>query len=104
MWDEARQARLDELRGKEGEAALTAAEEQELAELYAKLDSEETDRLRPTMERMEEELAELQQHRPQLAALVEKRRQLLTHMQSQIAEWVDEHERLKRDEALLVLA
>jgi CTP-dependent riboflavin kinase len=102
MWDDGKQSQLNALREKEEQGTLSADEKQELEALYAELDAEESERLRPALERTDEELAEQQQHNAQLAALVEKRKQLLARMDSQIAEWLNEHERLKAEAAQLV--
>ena len=102
MWDDTKQARLDALREKEEQATLTADEDHELTRLYAELDADEAERLHSAIERMDQEAAELEQRNPQLAVLVEKNRRLLARMRPEIAEWVDEYEELKKDEALLV--
>ena len=102
MWDEVKQTRLNALRAKEDEGALTMDEEQELEGLCAQLDTNEAERLRSALERMDQEALKLEERNPQLAVLVERNRRLLERMRSGIAEWVDEHEELKRDEAMLV--
>ncbi len=104
MWDDAKQSRLNSLRDKEEHGALDAAEEQELASLYSEIDAEESARLGSAMERMDGEIDGLRRRNDQLVALAAKRRQLSTRMRSQIAEWLDEHERLEAEAGSLVAA
>ena len=104
MWDEVKQTRLNALRAKEDQGLLPPQEEHELEGLYAQLDADEGERLHSALERMDREALELEQRNPQLATLVERNRRLLERMRSGIAEWADEREELRRDEAVLVKA
>ena len=102
MWDETKQARLQALQDKEEQGTLGTDEELELEGLYAELDAEETARLRPGIAGMDQQIGALQQRNGQLEALIEQRQALLARMQSQVAEWLKEHERLQTATARLV--
>lgn len=104
MWDEGKQARLDALRDKEEQGALCAEEERELCALYAELDAEEAERLRPAIERVHQDAEVLHQRNARLSALVARRRQLLEQMRLQIARWLDEDERLQAEAGSLLTA
>lgn len=73
MWNEEKQHLFDGLREKEYAGTLTDEERQQLDELFAELDREEAELLRPAMERSllrEQALdAEIAQTRARLAAL-----------------------------------
>jgi hypothetical protein len=63
-----RQQRLDALRLQEAQGDLNEAERAELDALFAALDAEEAEAMRPALQRMQERQAELRREREQLAA------------------------------------
>lgn len=84
MWTEAKQSRFDDLWQRRFEGALTESEEQELAGFLDELDSEEEERLRPAMERLDQsietgqkELAEIRRQNMLLETVIAKREALL---------------------------
>jgi hypothetical protein len=68
MGNKDRQQRLDALRLREAQGILTEAERAELEALFAALDAEETEAMRPALERMQGHQAELQREKEQLGA------------------------------------
>lgn len=84
MWTDEKQEQLDVLREKEFAGTLTANEQQQLELLFAEMDREEAERLRPALERMEQEhqqdqaeIARLQREKALLATLAAQEEQLL---------------------------
>src|SRR5262245_3677912 len=68
MGNKDRQLRLDALRLREAQGILTEAEGAELETLFAALDAEEAEAMRPALERMRGRQAELQREKEQLEA------------------------------------
>lgn len=56
MWTEEKQRQLNALREKEFAGTLTADEQEQLDLLFAEIDAEEEEMLRPAMERMDAEI------------------------------------------------
>ncbi len=76
-----RQHRLEELRHREGEGTLTEQEQAELLAIFAELDAEEAEALKPVKERsrrLQEEKLELEETVSQLQDIVIEHKQLLT--------------------------
>jgi predicted PhzF superfamily epimerase YddE/YHI9 len=76
-----RQDRLEQLRLREAEGTLTEQEQVELLDLFAELDAEEAEALKPAKEKsrkFQEEKAELEETALQLQEIVTEHRQLLT--------------------------
>jgi hypothetical protein len=89
MENKHRQQRLDALRLREARGILTEAERAELEALFAVLDAEETEVLRPALERIQGRQAELQREKEQLEAeaaqlerVVREQEQLLVEARS----------------------
>ncbi len=84
-----RQHRLDHLRLREAEGILTKQEQVELSAIFADLDAEEAEALKPTKEKsrkLHEEKAELEETALQLQEIVSEHKQLLTDAQSYLTE------------------
>lgn len=60
MWTDEKQRLLDSLREKEFAGTLTADEQRQLDLLFAEIEAEEEEMLRPAMERYDQRIAELQ--------------------------------------------
>lgn len=76
-----RQHRLEQLRLREAEGNLTEQEQAELSAIFAELDAEEAEALKPAKEesqRLQEEKAELEETVSQLQDIVTEHKQLLT--------------------------
>jgi hypothetical protein len=76
-----RQHRLAQLRLREAEGNLTEQEQAELLSIFAELDTEEAEALKPAKEKSEqlqEEKAELEEIASQLREIVTEHKQLLT--------------------------
>jgi predicted nuclease with TOPRIM domain len=113
MWTDEKQRQLDALREKEFAGILTADEQQQLELLFAEIDAEEAEMLRPAMERMdaeieagEKELARLQVENAaretllaKRAALVKRAQELLTQLQAENHAIQAEYERAVRQPA-----
>lgn len=104
MWTDEKQRQLDALREKGFAGTLTADEQQQLELLFAEMDQEEAERLRPALERMEQEhqqdqaeIARLQKKRRLLATLAAQEEQLLQRARAFLQEVQSEKARL-RDE------
>jgi hypothetical protein len=89
MGHEDRQQRLDALRLREARGVLTEAERVELKALFAALDAEEAEALRPALERMQGHQSKLLQEKQQLAReaaqlerVVQEQEQLLVEARS----------------------
>ncbi len=85
MWTDEKQRLLDSLREKEFAGTLTAEEERRLELLFAEIEAEEEEMLRPAMERHDQRIAELQAEcaeadarNAELAALAARQQELLT--------------------------
>src|SRR5687768_6995826 len=84
-----RQQRLDALRLREAQGTLSEAERAELEALFAKMDAEETEALRPALERTQRHRSNLQQEKEQLSGkaaqlerVVQEKEQLLSEARS----------------------
>ncbi len=84
MWTDEKQRQFDALRDKEFDGTLTDDEQPQLDAFFAELEAEEAETLRPAMERMDAEIAELQQQcqtaearNAALAALAARQQELL---------------------------
>ena len=93
MWTDEKQQQFDLLREKEFAGTLTADEHQQLELLFAELDAEEEEMLRPAMERMEQErqqqqaeIARLERQNALQAALLEQQEQLLCRAKAVLQE------------------
>lgn len=109
MWDEEKRRRLNELRLEEARRALTEAEQAELGGLFADLDLEEAQVMRPTLDRLAREAEELRAAKARVEArarelerIVHQQEELLTEVRayagrvrSRRAELADEFRRLK---------
>ena len=76
-----RQHRLEQLRLREAEGILTEQEQAELLTIFAELDAEEAEALKPAREKSEklkEEKAELEEMASQLQDIVVEHKRLLT--------------------------
>lgn len=104
MWTDEKQRLFDSLREKELAGTLAAVEQQQLEQFLAELDAEETELLRPAMERMEQEhqqklteIAKLQKKKSLLAALVAQEDQLLHRARTALQELRSEQARLRHE-------
>jgi len=68
MWNQEKQQRLDALRVREAEERLPEEERAELETLFAELDAEEAEALRPALERMQHQQTELLAEKKHLRA------------------------------------
>lgn len=99
-----RQHRLEQLRLREAEGILTEQEQAELLSMFAELDTEEAEALKPAKEKSEklqEEKAELEEMASQLQDIVTEHKRLLTdarayltQLQSKRALLADKYHRL----------
>jgi hypothetical protein len=104
MWDETKQARLDELRRREQEGMLTSEGREVLERLLHELEQEEWRALRPALghlheepKQLQEELSRFRHQNALLAALAERQENLLRRAQAQLAGLLSEHEMLKAE-------
>ena len=104
MWNETKQTRLDELRRREQERALTHEEREALEHLLHELSQEEWGELRPALDHLHEEQKQLQEElgrfRHQnalLAVLAERQEDLLKRAQAQLAGLLSEHRMLRAE-------
>lgn len=104
MWTDEKQQRLDTLREKEFAGTLSADEHQQLESLFAELDAEEAQVLRPAIKRIERqhqhdqaEIARLQKKKELLAALAEQEELLLQRARSVLQEVQSEKARLRAE-------
>lgn len=93
MWTDEKQRQLDALREKEFAGTLTADEQEQLDLLFAEIDAEEEEMLRPAMERMEQEcrqkqaeIARLERQNALRAALFEQQEQLFQRARAALQE------------------
>lgn len=115
MWTDEKQQQLDALREKEFAGTLNADEQQQLEQLFAEIEAEEEEALRPALERYDQRIAELQQECEEaearnaaLAALAVRQQELLkqarAYLNSLLSEQAvlnAEHERLSEKTARL---
>jgi hypothetical protein len=101
MWNDEKQRQLDALREKEFAGTLTADEQQQLELLFAEIEAEEEEMLRPAMERMEREcqqkqaeIARLKRKNDLLADLAAQREQLLQRARAALQEFQNDKTRL----------
>jgi hypothetical protein len=108
MGHQDRQQRLDALRLRAARGILTEAEQVELEALFAALDAEEAEALRPALERMQRHGSKLQQEKEQLAGeaaqlervvraqeqLLAEARSFLDQMRTRRAALADEFQRI----------
>lgn len=104
MWNETKQTRLNELRRREQEGALTHEEREALERLLHELSREEWGELRPALDHLHEEQKQLQEElgrfRHQnalLAVLAERQDDLLKRAQAQLAGLLSEHRMLRAE-------
>jgi len=104
MWTEEKQRQLDALREKEFAGTLTADEQQQLELLFAEMDREEAEMLRPALERMEQEhqqdqaeIARLQKEKALLATLAAQEERLLQRATVVLQEVQSEKARLRAE-------
>ena len=97
MWDATKQERLDALRHREQESALTDEQRHTLEQLLHELEQEEWRRLSPALERLRQEHVRLQQQcsggRIQtavLAAIAERQADLLARAKAQVTGLLNE--------------
>lgn len=108
MWNKEKQQRLDALRLREAQGALLDVERTEMRALFAELDAEEAEAMRPALERMQQRQAELyadkkrlEEDAAQLERIVNEQEQLLVdarsylaHLRSKRAALADEYRRI----------
>lgn len=104
MWTKQKQQQLDLLREKEFADTLPASERQQLEMLFAEMDQEETQSLRPAMERMgqehwrdQAEITRLRKEKELLAALAAKEEQLLQRAKTVLQEVQREKAQLRAE-------
>lgn len=104
MWTDEKQQQLDALREKEFAGTLTAEENQQLEQLFAELDAEEAQAMRPTLEQMEQEhqqrqveIARLQRKKELLATLAAQEEQLVQRARDVLQEVRSEKARLRAE-------
>src|SRR5688500_6947089 len=86
MWDERKSRRLDELRLEEARRALGADERAELLSLFAELDADEAEALRPAMERAAREVDELRAEKAQVDARTRELERIVEQQERLLAE------------------
>ncbi len=99
-----KQLRLDALREKEFAGSLSVDEQKQLESLYAEIDAEESQILRPAMERMEQqhrqdqaEIIRLHKEKELLAALAAQEELLLQRARTVLQEVQNEKARLRAE-------
>jgi len=104
MWTDEKQQQLDALREKEFAGTLTADEQQQLELLFAEMDQEEAERLRPALERMKQEhqqdqaeIERLERKKALLATLAAREEQLLQRARTVLQEVQSEKARLRAE-------
>jgi len=68
MWNQEKQQHLDALRVREAQAILSEAERVEMEALFAELDADEAEAMRPALERMQHQQTELLAEKKRLRA------------------------------------
>jgi uncharacterized protein (DUF3084 family) len=86
MENERRQQRLDLLRIHQAQGILTDLERAEMKALFAELDAEEAEAMRPALEHRQEEQAALQQEKEALAARAAHLERILADQKQLLAE------------------
>jgi hypothetical protein len=86
MWNEEKQQRLDDFRLREAQGTLTSPEQAEMEALFAELDAEEAEAMRPVLERMEETQAKLQQEIDRRAAEATRLERIVREHKQLVAE------------------
>lgn len=92
-----RQHRLEQLRLREAEGTLTEQEQAELLAIFAELDAEEADALKPAKEKsqkLHEKKAELEEMASQLQDIVAEHKQLLTDARAYLTQLQSKRELL----------
>jgi hypothetical protein len=104
MWPEEKQQLLDRLREKEFAGTLTSDEQEQLEQLFAELDREEEEALRPAMERslqrereLDEEIARARRRIAAMEALAKGQERLRARAQSALDELLKEQEALQTE-------
>ncbi len=104
MWTDEKQRQLDTLREKESTGTLTADEQRQLELLFAETDQEEAEKLRPALERMEQEhqqnqaeIERLERKKMLLATLAGQEEQLLQRARAVLQEVQNEKARLRAE-------
>jgi hypothetical protein len=96
-----RQQRLDTLRRREAQGILTEAERAEIEALFAALDAEEAETMRPALERVQGRRAELQREKEQLAGEAAQLERVVREQEQLLAEARSYLERLRIKRAAL---
>lgn len=89
-----RRHRLEQLRLREAEGILTKQEQEELLSIFAELDAEEAEALKPAKEKsrkLQEEKAELEETASQLQDIVTEHKQLLTDARAYLKQLRSKH-------------
>ncbi len=92
MWNQEKQQRLDTLRSREAQGTLLDVERAEMEALFAELDTEEAEAMRPALDRIQQRQAELYAEKKrlevdaaQLEHIVNEQEQLLADARSYLA-------------------
>lgn len=86
MWEEQRRSRFQQLRQRQGNGALTEAEQAELALLTQELEAGEAGYLAPTTERLRQERETLEAQNRTLEALALRKEALVRRLRDFLAE------------------
>lgn len=102
MWTEEKQQLLDRLREKEFAGTLTSNEQEQLEQLFAEIDQEEAEMLRPAMERMDreieagkKEIEALEAENAMVEVILAKREALLARVNEILAQFKAENQALQ---------
>jgi chromosome segregation ATPase len=115
MWNDQKQRQLDALREKEFDGTLTSDEQGQLQQLFAEIEADEEEMLRPAMERYDQRITELQSEcadsearNAALGALAARQQELLAQARASLNSLLTEQatinaerERLSRQAARL---
>ena len=106
MWDDVKESRWNELRQRELEGKLTAAEQEELNRFYEELDNEEHIAFQPTLARLDAQIVSLQREYEQrwsdvklLARLAEQEETTLRATGARVAQLRAEYAAIKKQYA-----
>jgi chromosome segregation ATPase len=106
MWDDVKESRWNELRQRELEGKLTAAEQEELNRFYGELDNEEHIALQPALAQLDAQIVSLQREYEQrqrdvkiLARLAEQEETTLRVTEARVAQLRAEYATLKKQYA-----
>lgn len=106
MWDDVKESRWNELRQRELEGKLTAAEQEELNRFYEELDNEEHIALQPALARLDAQIAALQREYERrqrdvklLARLAEQEETTLRATEERVAQLRTEYAAIKKQYA-----